>query len=157
MTVFNSDSQRPTGRLELRAARDGDLESVHRLVRACELPTDGIDDQFKANYAVACWQHELVGVAGVEIHDNDGLLRSVAVAASQRGKGIAAALVNDRIAWSRQRHLRALYLLTTTAGGYFAKHGFVTVARATVPLAIRESREFAETCPDSAVVMVRPL
>ena len=46
----------------------------------------------------------------------------------------------------------AVYL-TTTAEGYFARHGFGAIDRATVPPAIRSSAEFSTLCPTTAVVM----
>ncbi len=141
----------------LRAARDEDLEHVRQFVLACSLPAEGIGDQFGDNYAIAEADSELLGIAGVEVYRPHGLLRSVAVAASERRKGMAAWLVADRIAWATHRGLEDLYLLTTTAERYFERHGFVAIARTAVPDGIRESKEFAVACPESAVVMRRAL
>jgi N-acetylglutamate synthase-like GNAT family acetyltransferase len=55
------------------------------------------------------------------------------------------------------RDLRAVYLLTTSAPGYFHKAGFRPAPRENVPAQIRGSREFAHACPASAIVMVREL
>ena len=46
-----------------------------------------------------------------------------------------------------------MYLLTTTAERYFARFGFVQIARDDVPGAVQQSVEFREACPASAVVM----
>ena len=59
--------------------------------------------------------------------------------------------------WAEQAGLEAVYLLTTTAAGYFPKLGFVPVERAAVPEEIRASGEFSSVCPSSAVVMHRAL
>ncbi len=50
-----------------------------------------------------------------------------------------------------------VYLLTTTAEFYFHRFGFTRISRADVALPVRDSIEFRESCPDSAVVMHRPL
>jgi len=44
-------------------------------------------------------------------------------------------------------------LLTTTAGDYFARHGFVQSHRPMTPCALNESAEFQGACPDTAVFM----
>jgi amino-acid N-acetyltransferase len=40
------------------------------------------------------------------------------------------------------RQFRAVYLLTTTAEAFFARHGFCLVARDAVPASVRQSVEF---------------
>jgi len=81
----------------------------------------------------------------------------VVTAADRRGCGIGQALVRDRLGWAERAGLQAIYLLTTTAAGYFPKLGFVPVERAAVPAEIRASGEFSNVCPSSAVVMHRAL
>jgi amino-acid N-acetyltransferase len=100
---------------------------------------------------------QVIGVEGIEVHGDDGLLRSAAVVAGWRGKGVGDALTRDRIEWARRRGLRSLYLLTTTAGDYFPRFGFTRVDRDTAPDAVRRSKEFSECCPSSALVMALPL
>jgi arsenate reductase len=142
---------------QLRSASGADLPEVERVLRECRLPLDGLAEQFGPNYVVAEGSDGLVGVAGVEVHGRYGLLRSVAIAPAQRGNGLAARLTRNRAAWARNNHLRALYLLTTTAADYFPALGFRTAAREEAPEEIRASREFAEACPKSAVFMQLPL
>ena len=81
----------------------------------------------------------------------------MAVAESRRSEWTGARLTRDRIAWARDNNVRALYLLTTTAAGYFAALGFRELARDEAPEEIRASREFAEACPKTPVFMHLPL
>ena len=136
----------------MRPAGPRDLEAVRALLRAAELPIDGVEEQFGPRYVVAEVGGELAGAAGVEVYGGDGLLRSVVVAPSHRGTGLGKALVADRLAWARREDLAALYLLTTTAADFFARLGFERVEREGVPPAIRASGEFASVCPSTAVV-----
>ena len=53
--------------------------------------------------------------------------------------------------------IERVWLLTTSAPGFFAKLGFSDVDRASVPAAIAASEEFTHLCPDTAVCMVRAL
>jgi amino-acid N-acetyltransferase len=138
----------------LRAARPDDLPHVVALLSACGLPALEADDPFGDGYILAEDDGALVGVAGMEIHGDAGLLRSVAVAASARGRGLADALVRDRLDWASTRGASAVYLLTTTAADYFGRRGFVAVDRSEAPAPIRASREFKEICPSSATFMV---
>jgi amino-acid N-acetyltransferase len=137
----------------IRPATAQDLGAVEAALRDSELPLDGLHDQFGDAYAVAECDGQVIGVEGIEVHGEDGLLRSAAVVAGWRGKGVGEALTRDRIAWARSRGLRSLYLLTTTAGDYFPRFGFARAERDAAPLAVRRSREFAEACPSTALFM----
>jgi N-acetylglutamate synthase-like GNAT family acetyltransferase len=137
----------------IRDASARDLEAVERTLQASDLPLDGLRDQFGARYAVAESGGMVIGVEGIEVHGRDGLLRSAAVVKDWRGRGVGDALTRDRIEWARREGLDALYLLTTTAGDWFPRFGFVAVARDSAPVAIRESPEFADACPASALFM----
>jgi protein-tyrosine-phosphatase len=53
--------------------------------------------------------------------------------------------------------VRTLYLLTTTAEPFFAKHGYARAAREAAPAAIRATREFSGICPSSSAFMSRDL
>jgi amino-acid N-acetyltransferase len=89
----------------------------------------------------------------VERYGAAGLLRSVAVTASERGKGTGAALVERCLTDARRSGIETMILLTTTADHYFPRFGFEVVDRAVVPEAVRESAEFRGACPASATVM----
>jgi len=86
-----------------------------------------------------------------------GLLRSVAVDPSARGRGVGAAMTEKLIAYSAASGLRELYLLTTTAEKYFPAFGFDETPRTSVPAEIQQTGEFKEICPSSATVMRRTL
>ncbi|HEX6313932.1 MAG TPA: GNAT family N-acetyltransferase, partial [Gemmatimonadaceae bacterium] len=108
-------------------------------------------------YAIAEADGRLIGVEGIEVYGSAGLLRSAAVIPAWRGHGVGDALTRDRIEWARRRGLRSLYLLTTTAGDYFPRFGFQPAERESAPPAVRQSREFAEACPSTALFMTLPL
>ena len=152
---FYREEIEPALPFRIRPAEARDLDSVSTLLRNCDLPTEGLADQFGANYAIAESGPSVVGVAGVEIHGEAGLLRSVAADPARRGEGIARSLVENRMSWAGGQGLGAVYLLTNAAAGYFERLGFVEVARENAPDQIKRSREFARICPASALVMRR--
>jgi amino-acid N-acetyltransferase len=140
----------------LRAATPDDLPAVERLLTESELPLAGVSEAI-TTFVVAEHRDDLVGVAGLEVCRDNGLLRSVAVAPDWQNRGLARALVSRVIADAEGRRLHAVYLLTTTAQDYFPKFGFTQTTREAVPPDVAATEEFQTACPASAVVMVRPI
>jgi arsenate reductase len=144
------------GNVALVPARKDDEAAVRALLEAAELPVAGIDLAFPEGYVVAR-ADGVIGCAGIEVHDGDGLLRSVAVRGGGRHLGLGSRLVEDRVLAAKSKALRNLYLITTTAAPFFERLGFEPVQRETVPEGIRKSPEFASICPSSAAVLRRSL
>jgi amino-acid N-acetyltransferase len=138
----------------LRPARADDLPAIERLLEASSLPATGVRDAL-GGFTVAETNGTLVGVAGLEVCRENGLLRSVAVSPHWRSRGLGHALVTRVIADAEARGIRALFLLTTTAEKYFPSFGFARIDRVHVPEDIRETSEFQSVCPESAAVMIR--
>jgi N-acetylglutamate synthase-like GNAT family acetyltransferase len=136
-------------------ARADELDAVLAIITAAELPTAGVSDFFPSGYAVARSGSNVVAVAGLEIHGDVGLLRSLAVLPAQRRAGVARQLVENRLSAAREQSLRAVYLLTTTASDYFRGLGFEDRARTKAPEVLRQSSEFRTVCPESAACLVK--
>lgn len=113
-----------------------------------------MSDHLAENCAVAVGSDGLLGVAGVEVHGGLGLLHSVAVWPSWRGRSVGSRLVRDRLAWVRSAGLSRVYLLTTDAAAFFERQGFARIRRESAPAAIQTCPEFASLCPQSAIVMM---
>ncbi len=143
--------------VHLLTATAADLEAVERLLQLAGLPLAGLREQFPAAYVVARDAQEIIGVAGLERYGGAGLLRSVVVRPAQRGAGLGRTLVADRLALAHDARLAAVYLLTTTAGDFFPRLGFVPTSRGGVPPELAASEEFARACPASAACFVHRL
>jgi amino-acid N-acetyltransferase len=139
--------------VQLRPAAPDDLPSVLSLLGEAHLPTQGVEPRALPDFIVAERDGKLVGVVGLEIYRDSALLRSAAVDPRWRGTGVGRALVERALDLSRERGIQDVYLLTTTAEHYFPRFGFSCVERESVPEAVRDSVEFREACPASAVVM----
>jgi len=100
---------------------------------------------------------KLVAVVGLEIKNHRALLRSLAVAADYRNRGIATKLVGKIEDYAKSMEVDTLYLLTLTAESFFAKCGYQPIARDSAPAGIQETAEFKNLCPASAVCMARHL
>jgi amino-acid N-acetyltransferase len=127
----------------------GDIESV---LTKCGLPTDGITPHLK-HFFVAKSDDSIIGSVGIEVYSGIGLLRSLAVLPSVRGKGIGKELFLRAVAHAHAENVNELYLLTTTADGFFSKRGFKTIERVDAPTPLQSSSEFKTICPKSAICM----
>lgn len=143
----------PPAGIALAPAASGDLAAVEQLAAACALPTAVVRDAFPAAYVVARRAGRLVGASALERHGDVALLRTVAVAPSERGRGTGIALVANRLTAARAAGVSSVYALTTSAAPFFQRFGFAPADRAAAPAALRASRELAELCPASAACM----
>jgi amino-acid N-acetyltransferase len=143
--------------MNMSRAETDHLGPMQNLLRSAQLPTEGVAENLTDYWVALTESGDVVGLIGLEIHGPDGLLRSLVVHPRQRGHGLAARLCRGLLARVRAESLRAVYLLTTDAAEYFARHGFVSVDRNEVPIGIQKSQEFSTLCPVSSVVMRLPL
>lgn len=138
------------------AAQPHDLKAALELLRRSDLPDKEVAERWRHYFVVREDDGRIVGVGGLEVHGDDGLLRSVAVDPDYRGQGLGGMLVEAALALAGRLDLRAVYLLTTTARDYFVKRGFADCPREEAPEAIRGSWEFRSGCPATAAFMKRP-
>jgi N-acetylglutamate synthase-like GNAT family acetyltransferase len=113
--------------------------------------------QDSALLVVAESEGRVAGVAGLELHGADALLRSVAVSRESRGRRLASRLCAEVERRAPALGARRIFLLTETAERFFARRGYQRLERAKAPAGIAASREFAALCPDTAVLMFREL
>jgi amino-acid N-acetyltransferase len=141
----------------IEPAQPADAEAVVRLVAERGLPLDGLREHLATTVIARDEGGRIVGSAALEVYADGALLRSVAVAPQRQGHGLGHALTHAAIRMAHDRGAPAIYLLTTTAEGFFPKFGFERIARADVPASVRTSREFTSACPSSATVMRKAL
>jgi amino-acid N-acetyltransferase len=114
--------------------------------------------QAHLEHFIGCGSAEaLDGVVGLELYPPYALLRSLAVAPRERGRGLGERLVIEAQRHAREHGVREMYLLTTSAGRFFARAGYEPLSRDAAPAAIRETSEFATICPASAALMRKVL
>lgn len=142
--------------VDLESASERQLADVESLLSANDLPAADVASKPDCFY-VAYDGDDAVGVVGLEVHDGAGLLRSLVVRERVRGDGYGAAICDRMEARAREDDVDALYLLTTTAAGFFDARGYERVAREDAPSSLRETAEFAELCPDAATCMRKSL
>lgn len=130
----------------------GAWESAVALVRQGGLPTQDLEPG--AQLFWGAWDgDELVAVVALEDYGPSALVRSLAVAPSHRGQGIAGELYRAlELGWNRRG---TLALLTQTAGEFFSRRGFQIVDREDLPPEVKKSAEFTGLCPLSAQALIK--
>lgn len=103
----------------------------------------GDDKQFFAFEDHNGWR---IGVGGIEVVGTAALLRSFLTMNAHRGQGLGGVMLDKMVEHARRMGLRDLYLFTDDAAGFFAKHGFAVVDRASAPAAVQATRQFAVHC-----------
>ena len=138
--------------MEIRSAKRDELPELVEMLRQSKLPVAGTKEHF-TNYLVATKEERIVGMVGLEIYGEVGLLRSLAVAPAEKGSGVGASLVRAILEKAEQRNIDAVYLLTTTAEAYFPRFGFERISRGDVDKRLAASEELRGACPETAVCM----
>lgn len=129
--------------------------TVIELLAKANLPVEDIQEH--TELFVLKNEAETIGTIGLEHDGTVGLLRSLSVEQGKRGRGYGEQLVLFLEEKAKEKGIRSLYLLTTTAAHFFSKRGYLTVSRSEVPLFIQQTSEFRLTCPASATVMKKDL
>jgi amino-acid N-acetyltransferase len=138
--------------------RTRDRTRVVELLQKADLPVDDLHaGGAPVDFLVMRELGQVVGAVGLQSADGAGLLRSLVVLPSLHRQGRGAALVSAVERLAARRGMDDLYLLTTTVPGFFALLDYLRVDRATVPLALQRTSQFATLCPKTAVCMHKRL
>jgi amino-acid N-acetyltransferase len=134
-----------------------DYEPIKALLMECDLPTQDLTLEHLRHFLILQNEGNLVGVVGLEVRAQFGLLRSLAVQEKLRGQGLGQQLVSHAENHAATNFIQMLYLLTTTADLFFASLRYTETNRQQVPAIIQSTSEFATICPSSAVCMVKQI
>lgn len=100
---------------------------------------------------------QIIGVSGLEISDDQALLRSVAVKPALQGKGLGKEMVAQIEQAARESGIKSFYLLTNTAPEFFRSIGYQQIDRNDFAEPLKQTAQFAGLCPVSAVCMKKEL
>jgi protein-tyrosine-phosphatase/N-acetylglutamate synthase-like GNAT family acetyltransferase len=144
--------------IQISELRVGQRGSVLHLLRAEGLPTSDIEGSSpRARFLVAQDGEAVLGSIALEQHGNDGLLRSLVVSPAARRLGVGTQLVEAVERLAREAGVETLYLLTESAGSFFAKREYAVSSRDDAPESIRSHPQFRSLCPSTAALMGKRL
>ncbi|MFX1352143.1 MAG: GNAT family N-acetyltransferase [Promethearchaeota archaeon] len=136
--------------INLRRAEEDDLAFIRTLLEENGLPHEDIPSQ-AIHMFIGYVDSEVVGIGGVELIGKYGLLRSLVIETSFRGRGYGRSLSEKLIEYSKLNGVFELYALTSNADSIAKKIGFERIDRRDVPQAIQKTRQFTDLCALSAV------
>ena len=137
--------------IQIISADQVNLKEIESLLKENNLPVSDLGPHVEL--MLLREGDKIIAMAGAEQYKPHALLRSVAVNPNHKKKGLGKRIVVLMLDYLTVRRITDIYLLTTTAPGFFAKLGFQKISRESVPLIISQTKEFAQICPDSAVCM----
>jgi N-acetylglutamate synthase-like GNAT family acetyltransferase len=144
-------------RLTAWPLRAGERSVLAAALTKANLPVDDLEAPGHRFWRFETDEDIPVGFGGLEIHGEDALLRSVVILPPARERRNGTAVVGLLEAEAQLHGCRAIWLLTTSAAGFFQRLGYAQCDRAVVPATIRASQEFVNLCPASADVLVKRL
>lgn len=130
---------------------------IQNLLNTCKLPVQDLIGNDSVLFFEEWIDSELAGVAGIEDFGDIGLLRSLAVSKQYRGNGLGRTLVCHVENQVAEMGIHSLWLLTDSAAGFFVTLGYERANRSAAPDLIRQSSQFSDLCPASAVLMYKRL
>lgn len=151
-----SNSFRSVGSVAIKPANEEDVVGIINLLKANNLPVSDLSSG-KRLFLAATISGQLTGVVALELYGDSGLLRSLAVNSEFRTLNLGKKLVAEAENLGRENGLKQLFLLTTTASGFFSKLGWDITERSSAPADLAASTEFSSVCPASAVCMTKKL
>jgi N-acetylglutamate synthase-like GNAT family acetyltransferase len=122
-----------------------DNPALAKALTEARLPTDDLGEAGRSFFRIEL-SGQLLGYGGFELYGRDALLRSIVVPAANRGQGHGRAVAEAMLREIRNAGGRQVYLLTTTASGFFEHLGFVRIDRADAPASILTTRQAASIC-----------
>ena len=137
---------------QIRPATTADFPAIHALLTAANLPVAGVAAA-NGEYMVADLSGKVAGVLGIEKSAGVALLRSFAVQADFRKRGIGEALVRHVLGQLKFEGISPLFILTNTAEAFAARFGFVKVNREEIPDALLAASALGTACPASSTCM----
>jgi amino-acid N-acetyltransferase len=142
--------------LIIQQATEKDLDAIKKLLDDNNLPTTDIH-QDNIQLFIGLIDDKIMSVIGLEKYKNVGLLRSLAVTDLFKNQQVGSRLIRHIVDLCASEHIDKIYLLTTTADKYFVKFGFTKIERMEAPDILKQTREFKDICPVSAVLMYKSL
>ncbi len=134
-----------------------DLKQIVAFLKEQELPTEDINPHNLKNFFKLADENEILAIAGLELYEHDGILRSLAVRDHVQERGLGTKMVRFIEKMAEDSGITRLFLLTETAESFFKKLEYSKYDRSTVPTAVNQSMEFSELCSESAVCMKKDI
>jgi AhpD family alkylhydroperoxidase len=136
--------------MDIRARQPEDLDFVRILLEGADLPSEGLE---RTEGWVAEENGRLVGHVALERTVDAAVLRSLAVAPSAQGRGLARRLMD--LAETAAGH-RTLLLKTSTIASWVERRGYFRAKPDQIPESVRSTTEFEGSLCSGYPAYVKP-
>lgn len=136
---------------------EGGHPALHSALTGAGLPTGDLDLPGRRFFAFRDEADDLLAYGGIEPLGKEALLRSLVIAIDRRRQGLGRQVMARLCELAQGLGAERAWMLTARLVPFGLACGFEIVARAEVSAPIRETRQFLELCPDSAVVLRKNL
>jgi len=137
--------------MNIRERQLSDLDSVLTLLEAADLPSRGLE---RTIGWVAEENGHLVGHIAMELTSDAAVLRSLAVAPSVQGRGLARRLMDLAEGAAENR---TLLFRTKTIGSWAERRGYFQAKPDSIPASVRGTSEFEGSLCSGYPIYVKPL
>ncbi len=142
--------------MKIREAKQNDINFISDLLKSMALPYEDFNVHLN-NFYVIEDENKIIATAGYETCSSYALLRSFAVDDAYKSLGLAKKLYKALEKKAKEEKIKAFYLLTETAKGYFEKLNFICIEKDEAPKSIKNTEQFKSICPASSQLMCLPL
>ena len=133
-------------------------KDLDRLIRKYLRSTVGKNEPVKNYWVVRNKNKKIIACCGLEFHDGNAMLTSLAVERKYRHQGIGSAFINHRLKIARQRKARLAALVTMYYHfNFYKRRGFKTCPRADLPEELKDYWMFTAPRYKKCAVMYRPI
>lgn len=139
--------------MEFVVVNKTNFNEVKKLLKKADLPISDLESSDKLKLYAISDNQKLIAACGLEVYNNEALLRSFVVDEKFRSQGIGKKIYEYTLNQALTNHIRTLVLLTTTAKEWFLQQGWSIIERNSVSDALASSQEFSSICPQSATCM----
>lgn len=139
--------------IHITKAEKKHYDTILRLLKENNLPVADLKEEKFQHFIVAEEADKVIGCVGLEVFDQNALLRSLSVKPSRQNNGLGSQLYDKIVEYARSINISNLHLLTTTAEPFFLKKGFIVDKRANAPIKILHTEEFKTICGSTSTYM----
>ena len=108
--------------IKIERFAQSDEKEIVKLLSQAKLPAQDLTLEKLKHFLVAkAKDGSVMGTIGVEFYQDVGLLRSLVVHPSYRGKGLGKRLTREVESFAQQKRVKTLFLLATTAAEFLKK------------------------------------
>lgn len=138
----------------LKNLNPSNLDEAKKLLATANLPLAGWLDHLE-NTLVTLDGNKVTGTISAEIYKQKALLRSLVISEAYRGQGLGILLTKSLLRELKEKDIKDIFLLTTTARDFFTRLGFKEITWDDLPDI--PSAELNGACPKTATAMHQQL